>query len=126
MVTIKKTFSDKDCIDCSNVLETLKEDNKDLKFTVDSFKQAVDNIEEHTRDMATTLREFRIDQKEYVGLIAGKKQVPLSIFGLIVFLLVTLLIASEVRYTKTDISLQPIGNSGPSISVKPQTAPTQP
>ncbi len=102
--TIKKANNKPNYI---NILEYLKEDNEKIKNTLEDFKFCVKNIEIHTENMSSTLKDFREDNRKYIELIAGKRQVPISIFSLVVFLLITLLVASEVRYSNIDIRLTP-------------------
>ena len=115
MPRAKAKIKEPSCNDCFDILEGLKQNSQLVESSKADFKRCLDNIEEHTRSMADTLREFRIDQKEYVSLIAGKRQVPASIFTIIVLLLVTLLVASEVRYSKSDITIKPLEG----ITIKP-------
>ena len=73
------------------------------------IESSLTNIEQNTKDMAETLKEFHADNKYYVTLLAGKKQVPISIFALVTLVLSALLVASEARFSGLNIS---IGTSG--------------
>jgi len=102
--------------DCANLFNSLQNDHQTILSSAIIFEQHLQNIEKNTRDLADTIKEFRNDSREYVGLIAGKKQVPISIFVLVVLVLVALIAASEARYSNVDISLG--GNKGIVVSPK--------
>lgn len=101
------------CDICLDVLNNLKTDHGVIIEHVNDFKNHLESIQHNTKDMVDALKEFHDDNREYVKLIAGKRQVPISIFAIIVVLLVTLLVASEVRYSKLDIS---VGDQGIHVS----------
>jgi hypothetical protein len=94
------------------VIELLKIINKNntiILGNIGEFKDSVKNIETNTKTVADTLKMLHKDNREYVELIAGKRQVPISIFAIVVLVLVTLLVAQEVRISNVDLSVNEKG-----------------
>jgi hypothetical protein len=83
----------------------LKQDHECFKEAIDGFKLSAKNIETNTASTAATLKELHTDNNEHLKIIAGKKQVPLSIFIIIVTLLSGLIIATEVKYSGVAIDI---------------------
>lgn len=103
----------------AETLKILQRDHTDFREAVVNIKDVVQRIETHSQNMAEVLKGFREDNKEHLELlkesyqnntqhlqiIAGKKQVPISIFAIVVVLLCALLVASEVRYSGLDVEI---------------------
>lgn len=115
----KKTVSSK----IKRTLNLMELEHKQFQQTVSDIRSIVQRIEINSENMAETLSGFRDDNRKHLELlkdsyqnntthlqiIAGKKQVPISIFAIVVILLCTLLVASEVRYSGLDINLSTSG-----------------
>ena len=107
----------------TNSLKSLEKDHDDFKSVMLNIKDVVERIEIHSGSMAEVLRGFREDNQKHLELlkesyqnntthlqiIAGKKQVPISIFAIVVVLLCALLVASEVRYSGLDVEITTSG-----------------
>ena len=116
--TLKKSTSNVDTVS-SKLLDTLQKDHEEFRKAFVNISQVVNKIEEHSKATSETLKGFRDDNREHLviikdlyqnntqhlQLIAGKKQVPISIFAISVVLLSALLVASEVRYSGLDIEI---------------------
>jgi hypothetical protein len=99
--------------------DELKQDHEDFRQVSEGFSTAVNHIVQSTKDTSDTLKQFRDDNREHLEmirelhktntehlqLVAGKKQVPISIFIIITMLLSGLLIATEVKYSGVDIEI---------------------
>jgi hypothetical protein len=97
----------------------LKKDHECFKKAIDDFREEAKKIEANTADsaetlkkmhendtaVAKTLKEMHKDSNEHLDLIAGKKQVPLSIFLIIVAMLSGLIVATEVKYSGVSIDI---------------------
>lgn len=119
----KKTNKKPSNKDIAEILKILQEDHTDFRQAVVNIKDVVERIEIHSGNMAEVLRGFREDNQKHLELlkesyqnntthlqiIAGKKQVPISIFAIVVVLLCALLVASEVRYSGLDIEVTTSG-----------------
>lgn len=110
----KQKISEKKNSQC--VFKQLEEDHagfkatfQTLKDTNEEIKLSNQKIEENTEKMALTLKDFHKDGVEVLGIIAGKKHVPLSIFAIVVVLLSALLITQEVKYSDLDIEISTNG-----------------
>jgi len=91
-------------INQSNYLD-LKQDHECFKSAIECFKISAQNIEANTAATVSTLKELHTDNNEHLKIIAGKKQVPLSIFIMIVGLLSGLIVATEVKYSGITIDI---------------------
>jgi len=94
------------------LLSELKTDHEDFKKAIVSFTENSHDIKTNTKHMAETLALFKEDSKEHLKIIAdsnqiiaGRRQVPLPIFIIIVGMLCGLLLASEVRYNGVNIDI---------------------
>jgi hypothetical protein len=83
----------------------LKQDHECFKSAIEGFKLSAQNIEANTAAAAKTLTELHTDNNEHLKIIAGKKQVPLSIFIIIVAMLSGLIVATEVKYSGVAIDI---------------------
>ena len=94
-------------------LEILKNDHESFRDIIadikQEFKEIAVNIEAHTKNTSKHLESLVKDNRENVRIIAGKKQVPISIFAIVVVLLSALLVASEVRYSQMDLKITTSG-----------------
>lgn len=75
--------------------------------------QAVKEIASHTGAMAECLKEQRDDNKAMVALLAGKKQVPLSVAMMMMGSVILMSLIMLAAATKLQLN---IGNDGVSIS----------
>ena len=82
-----------------------KEISSKVQAVAEIIEDSLVNIEKNTKVMAETLKEFHADNKYYVQLLAGKKQVPVSIFALVILVMSALLVASEARFSGLNISV---------------------
>lgn len=94
---------------CIELLKIINKNNTTILGNIGEFKESVQNIETNTKSVSDTLKMLHKDNREYVELIAGKKQVPISIFAIVVLALVTLLVAQEVRISNVDVSVNDKG-----------------
>lgn len=70
---------------------------------------ALKGVEANTGVMATTLKDMYIDNREMVKVIGGKRQVPLSIFLIVVFCMAIVLVFSIARYTISEFGISTSG-----------------
>lgn len=111
MRTAKKVIKNsKSCEDCiEKTLEILHKDHEFFKEGIAKSGVIVHDIKENTSKSTEYLKEIKETNKSHLELIAGKKQVPLNIFVMIVALLSGLLIAKEVQYSGVEINIPYLG-----------------
>lgn len=86
-------------------LNDLVSDHRCFKKAIDQFKEHVEKIEKNTAATPEILTKLHADNNKHLEIIAGKKQVPLSIFTIIVVFLVGIAVATEVKYSGVQVDI---------------------
>jgi len=87
----------------------LQDDHSNFKTTFKDLTDSNLQIEQYTKKTVEILEKSHEENIDVLKIIAGKKQVPLSIFFIVVALLSALLITTEVKYSGLDIEINTNG-----------------
>jgi hypothetical protein len=81
---VKKHITLEQCTECGKfVIEHINQNQHLLKELTDTQKEYMNSIVQHTETVAATLKEYNENNTKLVNVISGKKQVPLSVFLLV-------------------------------------------
>lgn len=94
----------KDCF-----FKQLQDDHSEFKNTFKDLTDSNLQIEQYTKKTVEILEKSHEENIDVLKIIAGKKQVPLSIFFIVVGVLSALLITTEVKYSGLDIEINTSG-----------------
>jgi Flp pilus assembly protein TadB len=83
----------------TNRAEQTSEVLKKMEYDSERSAEALISISSNTNSMSATLRDMHEDNKSLVGILAGKRQVPLSVFFLVVAVLLGIITVLELRST---------------------------
>lgn len=92
-----------------NHLMQFKEAASDKLDKIEHLETSLKEVATHAKSMDKTLQSMENTARELIGIATGKKQVPITIFYLVVFVLGAWMLLDKLSTTKANVNLTPTG-----------------
>lgn len=74
---------------------------------IEHLEGSLHDVAVHVRSVDNTLKEMKDTAKDLIGIVAGKRQVPLTIFIVVVSMLCSIILIEKLGEHKAEVNLSP-------------------